>query len=177
MLRIISVFLILLATQTRAADVEEAAQAFRAGLTSALGTLVRGGWQGLDSAVTRRSVERITDAASWNSAWRRNAPGGTVPEVEFSTDMVIAIFPGELGASRLRLRDIADAAEIAITLDIEILTDISIGGVIKPTVTPFMFVVLPRSQKPVLVTARSWGIINPESYSTIGVIPVAGENK
>jgi len=40
-----------------------------------------------------------------------------------------------------------------------------------------MFVALSRSQKPVLVTARSWGIINLESYSTIGVVPVAGENQ
>lgn len=52
-------------------------------------------WSGIDSGILAARNEVIRDALTWRALWNEHAPKTTVPPVDFTHQMVIAIFLGE----------------------------------------------------------------------------------
>jgi hypothetical protein len=147
---------IMAGAQARAYDLDKGAQAFEEFRSKPELVVVHRGWAGNDSAVTEFSVERIIDKPSWEALWRRHAPGTQAPEVDFTTEMVVAAFSGRLSASYYGL-SLAGVTEGKV---IEIVNDILISDVVHPGKenNQYLFAVLPRSNKRILVVSRSWGM-------------------
>ena len=151
----------------RAYDLEGAAKAFRDGngwpqprpLTPLRG------WQGSDSEVAEPGVTRVTDADGWATLWRRHQPGVAPPPVDFAQEMVVAVFTGAISKSwaPTALYTAVEADELEITTE-NSRTDVMIPG----TKNDYLFVVLRRSEKPIVVIRRTdvmWG--NPPNRSEV----------
>jgi len=113
------------------------------------------------------SVERVMDEAAWSALWARHDPSSRPPKVDFNTAMVVAIFKGSVSSlvSGLRLDSVLDKAEL------EVMTGVFIGDVLRgQTNAPYLFVVLPRSTKAIMVVEHSVGMMmHPrDNYSVIG---------
>jgi hypothetical protein len=135
-------------------DADAAAKAFAENRARPVNPLpVLGGWEGDDSSVTELSVERIVDTDAWTALWKRHAPDAPPPAVDFTQAMVVAIFSGATGqfVSGFSLYSVSD------TNPIEIMVRSNISDVITNTThNPYLFVVLPRSNKAITVIARSF---------------------
>jgi hypothetical protein len=153
------------AAQVKAAyDLDAAAAAFNAN-KGKLTTSVLKGWSGNDSKVAEYSVERIMDRTAWSAAWARHAPDTKVPDVDFSTAMVIAIFAGPI-----RTSIVPDIGLDSVTEDdkIEVTTMNYVYDVIREEQKNlYLFVVLQRSVKAVRVFARSYALMRTPQEETI----------
>jgi hypothetical protein len=153
-----------------AADAERAANQFKEHYAAPTVAPVLGGWAGDDSAVTKESLQRVTDAASWTALWQRHRPTEHAPTVDFSKAMVIAIFTGSVSSSYYGFG--LDSA-------------IENGGIIELTSRAFwsdvienktknlyLFVVLPRSTDTITVCEHISGImmVPRNTYATFGEI-------
>lgn len=147
-------------------DVEAAAKSFAAVKlrNPAPGAVLRG-WEGPDSAIRTRRVERISDPALWNELWPSHAPGTTAPAVDFDKEMVIAVFAGEVDDSslRIRLHGVGESDSLEVTT-MNFVSDVLPGG----KSTPYVIAVLPLATKPVIVIARSYALIRaPQTQLTV----------
>jgi hypothetical protein len=150
-----------------AIDVTEAAKEFSERYRAPSVVRALGGWQGNDSAVTEPSVARITDDKAWAALWARHDPSGQPPKVDFRNAMVIAVFLGTVSSlfSGIHLDSVLDSSELEIT------SGVFIGDVItRETFRPYLFVVLPRSTKAIIVVEHSFGLMmQPQhNYRVVG---------
>jgi hypothetical protein len=152
-----------------AADVGAAATRFKQNYFEPKIVAVLGGWAGDDSAVTTPSVQRITDDISWTALWQRHAPGVEPPRIDFDRAMVVAVFTASVSAS---LYGIHLESAVATIGQIDVTTGVFFSDVVRQnTVNSYLFVVLPRSPKPIAVYRRMSGVMMPVSHcDTIGEI-------
>lgn len=114
---------------------------------------------GSDSAVQKVECQRITADSEWQALWdrhvaqtQRTKAGRSMaprPEVDFERCMVIAVFGGPTcNTTGLKVISISDkGSEIVIGVDwlsYQTMED-------TDRVTPFGFIVMPRSKKPILL--------------------------
>jgi hypothetical protein len=138
-------------------DVDAAAKSFGAAkLQSPVPAAVLRGWEGSDSAVRARRVERIVDLASWNELWRSHAPGTAVPVVDFDKEMVIAAFAGKVddSAVRIPLYSVSESDSLEVTT-MNFISDVLPSGISAP----YLIAVLPLATKPVIVISRSYALM------------------
>ena len=149
--------LLLACLPARCYDADAAAKAFGyVGEQATSRIPVLRGWQGNDSSVTETSFERIVDADAWSALWKRHAPGVTAPPVDFAKEMVVAIFGGATPANvpAISLYRVVDAGIIEVTT-MNVANDIFTNQISNL----YLFVVLPRSPKPIAIVARSYALM------------------
>jgi hypothetical protein len=150
-----------------AVDLTRAAKEFHESYHQPSIVPVLGGWQGNDSAVTEPSVVRIMDDGAWAALWARHDPSGQPPKIDFKNSMVIAIFRGSVSdiVSGIHLESVLDKPELEVMSGVFI-ADVSRGKMIRP----YLFIVLPRSTKEIMVVEHSFGMMmDPEdNYGVIG---------
>jgi hypothetical protein len=122
-------------------------------------------WEGNDSKITEKEYHRITSKDEWQKLWQRHSPGDeALPAVDFSKDMIIAVFLGKTVNTG------------GITAQVE-----EIGGVLRfqfdgrgyqtlgkwDKVTPFGIFVIPRSDMKVILEENVQNLIGgPARWKT-----------
>jgi hypothetical protein len=109
------------------------------------------GWAGYDSAIASSQHERVVDADHWHRLWTSNAPGTTPPDIDFRTEMVVAIFSGVVRPTSVSLYSVVeDDTTIEITtmrFGYDVIDD--------QKMSHYLFIVLPWSNKAIAFVARS----------------------
>lgn len=124
-------------------------------MTPPLATISRGDGSGI--VEPRRAIVR--DAAEWRALWAAHAgPGAEAPVVDFGSHMVAAAFAGERPAAGFQI-EIEDVRRDGSTLTIVVAERAPAPGIAAAQiiVTPFHFVILPRSDGEVGFAAREAG--------------------
>jgi hypothetical protein len=157
-------------TSASAVDAERAASQFKEGYSEPKLVPVLGGWAGDDSAVTEKTLQRITDETSWAMLWQRHHPAENAPAVDFSKAMVIAIFTGSVSSSYygFGLNSAIESGGI-----IQLTSGAFWSDVIDDkTKNLYLFVVLPRSKDMIAVCEHISGIMMApqNAYDTFGEI-------
>ena len=148
-----------------AVDMTRAAKEFHESYDQPPIVPVLGGWQGNDSAVTAPSIARIMDDGAWAALWARHDPFGQPPKIDFKSSMVIAIFKGSVSdiVSGIHLESVLDKPELEVMSGVFIF-DVSGGEMIRP----YLFIVLVRSTKAIMVVERSVVIMDDPKDNVIG---------
>jgi hypothetical protein len=123
-------------------------------LVAALAQAVAPAWttiaQGRISGIDERREVVVRSAAEWDALWRQHSSSGAAPAVDFSTEMVAAIFLGTRPTGGYSL-DILSAAPLGGALIVEY-TERRPGGdaiVTQVLTAPFHMIRLPRFDGPV----------------------------
>jgi hypothetical protein len=135
-------------------------------VTPAASVPVLAKWGGDNSHVDTFLVERITEQAAWNIIWKRHAPDAKAPEINFSSAMVIAIFMGRVRTSVIPSINLEDVTE---NDNVDVAVRYFVNDVVRDDwANLYLFVVLPRTVKPVRVVAHSYGLLRtPQERSDV----------
>ena len=119
------------------------------------------GWAGYDSAIATSQHERVVDADHWRRLWVSHAPGTTPPDIDFRTEMVLGIFSGITGPTQVSLYSVVeDITALEITT-----MRFGYDVIDNQRMSHYLFIVLPRSGKPIAFVARSWSLMaNPQLF-------------
>jgi len=116
-------------------------------------------WTGSDSRITKRGSRIVTDNSAWTALWDEHTPREAdervqirVPEVDFNTEIVLAVFAGDSWNSRgFYVRELLQG-RVSYTVRVDEVTYQTMGpdggGV---AVRPFGIFVLPRTDAAITV--------------------------
>lgn len=109
------------------------------------------GWKGRTSQIASKSHYAIRSAPDWEKLWQKHRGGfGSAPKIDFSTQMIVAIFMGTTGNTEfLRIEDIAESAK-AISITFYYLESDSYGE----GSNQFIMLMLPKSAKPIKLISK-----------------------
>ncbi|HEX8913269.1 MAG TPA: hypothetical protein VF796_12990 [Humisphaera sp.] len=110
---------------------------------------------GTDSGVTRPLFARVESDARWREVWAEHRPGerggGSRPRVDFGRCVVVALFEGQTANTEpLEVESVTETAD-AVVVRFDFAGYATAANVEPRAVTPYGFVVLPRTDKPIVL--------------------------
>lgn len=118
-------------------------------------------WKGTDSKIRQPEYHRILTQADWDALWKRHrGENASSPSVNFSTQMVVAIFTGASGSSGLAAKAVEHEDDVVVYFYNRVYQSVT-GHIEEVIPTPFGFFMLPRSSKKLIIKQRHESMIVP----------------